>query len=88
MDNRKIYNKMDKRQYFDKKIKINAESGLRDYPKDSIIKIKVDKDGNPIDPYWNRRFKDSKYDKCVSFIDTEKKIKEIKNKKAVKNKGE
>lgn len=33
----------------------------------SEIKVKVDAEGTPLDPFWRRRVKDSKIDKCVEW---------------------
>lgn len=36
------------------------------------LKIKVDKDGAPLDQYWRRRLADSSIDGCVEFIKEKK----------------
>lgn len=50
-------------------IQLNYDLG--DHKKGSRIKIKT-KDGIPVDPYWRRRFYDSKMDKCMEYCDKAK----------------
>ena len=53
-------------------IKLNAP--LKGLPKDTVLKIKVDSKGTPIERYWRDRFKDAQIDNCVEFVKEEKKI--------------
>lgn len=47
-------------------IKINIP--LRGYKAGAIIPIRVDAKGWPLDPYWDRRLRDSKIDHCVEIV--------------------
>jgi hypothetical protein len=62
-----------------KKIVINSAGGLRGRKKGSVINVIVDDNGTPVDLYWRRRFKDSKLDNCISFVE-EKNLEKIDNK--------
>jgi len=60
--------------YENKRLKLNAPLGGK--PAGTIIKIRTDKNGVPLDSYWRRRIKDSEIDNCVEFVKTPKKKKE------------
>jgi len=47
------------------KIKINIP--LRNYKKNEIIDIQVDKDDIPQERYWRNRIRDAKIDNCVTI---------------------
>lgn len=82
--------------YMTKKLKLNAE--LAGHPSGSIITIKTDKVGIPLDRYWRDRIKDAKIDECVKILSkkeleemqkvAKKKLEEIKeaNNKKKENK--
>lgn len=59
-------------KYQTKILKIN--SPLRGYGIGAEVKVRCE-DGQPIDPYWRRRIKDAKIDKCVEIISKKKKDK-------------
>lgn len=65
-----------------RKLKINANFKLdgREYKKGSVIDIKVDSVGNPINSFWARRLRDSVLDGCVEILEE----KNIKLKKKIK----
>lgn len=56
-------------EYSTKEIKLNTE--LKDHKKGDIVKIKTNKEGTPLDPYWRAREKDAKIDHCISEVQTE-----------------
>lgn len=46
---------------------------LRGHDAGAEIRVKTDKNGTVIDPYWRRRLRDSKVDGCVELVDNKKK---------------
>lgn len=63
-------------------LKLNI--ALRGHDAGATVKIKTDKNGIALDPYWRRRVVDSRLDGCVEFVDnkkvrneTKKQIKEV-----------
>ena len=62
-------------KYENKKLKLNT--ALRGYPAGTQIKIRVDKEGTPLDSYWRSRLKDSRLDNCVEILSENKKKKEV-----------
>lgn len=54
------------KDYITKQLKLNAE--LAGHPSGSIIPIRTDKDGIPLDRYWRDRVKDAKIDDCVKIL--------------------
>jgi len=64
------------------KIKLNIDLGK--YKKDSILKIKVDDKGAPLERYWRSRLNDSKKDNCVEVITESNEPTNNTNKKKVK----
>jgi len=56
--------------YETKKLRLN--SPLRGKHAGEIVRIRVDKNGVPIDAYWRNRLKDADVDGCVEFYDTKK----------------
>lgn len=61
-----------------KRLKLNTP--LRGHDAGAEIRVKTDKNGTILDPYWRRRVRDSKVDGCVEFVDNKKKA---RTKKAV-----
>lgn len=55
-------------KYENKMLKLNDP--LREHKAGSIVKIKTDKDGTPVDRYWRDRVKDAAIDGCVEFVET------------------
>jgi len=51
--------------YENKRLKLNTS--LRGHDAGSIVRIKTDKDGTPVDVYWRRRLNDAETDGCVEF---------------------
>jgi len=49
-------------------IKIRLNIGLGGHPAGSIIDLKDDGHGTPLDMYWARRIEDAKIDNCVEVI--------------------
>lgn len=60
-------------EYEVKTLKLN--SALRGKKKGQIVRIRVDKDGIPIERYWRNRLKDAEIDNCVEFVKKKKKKK-------------
>ena len=60
------------------KLKILHQQGLHGHPKGSIIEVRVDKDGTPLDKHWRRRLKDSPIDGCVEVVSEKKTSKKDK----------
>lgn len=54
------------KDYENKQLKLNAS--LRGNPEGSVVNVRVNKDGVPLDRYWRDRMKDSKTDGCVEMI--------------------
>lgn len=54
---------------YDTKIRINKP--LRGLPVGCEKKIKVDKNGIPLERYWRDRFADTKIDDCISVLEGE-----------------
>ncbi len=69
-----------KKNYEVKTLKLNTS--LRGKAEGSLVRVKTDKSGSPLDPYWRRRLKDSKIDGCVEIV-----TKTVKVKKSKENKG-
>jgi len=57
-----------------KKLKLNT--ALRGHDAGAVIRVKTDKNGTALDPYWRRRVKDSEVDGCVEFVDNRKELKQ------------
>ncbi len=53
--------------------------------KDTIIALKYDNKDIPVDQFWNRRYKDSKIDNCITPYSEEQNV-PIKDTKAETNK--
>ena len=69
-----------------KRLKLNAP--LRKHPAGTIINIKANKDGVPLDKYWRDRLKDSAIDGCVEIVKETKTPKANPVKAETKRKGE
>ncbi len=66
-----------------KKLKLNAP--LRGLNAETIVTLRTDSHGTPLDSYWRRRLRDAEIDGCVEIV------KETKAKKVTaetKKKGE
>lgn len=50
-------------------IKINVEGLKKGLKKDSLASIEVDNEGTPMDIFWFKRLRDSKYDNCISIVE-------------------
>lgn len=59
------------KNYLTKQLKINKP--LAGHQAGSVISIKTDKQGTPIDRYWRDRMKDAKIDSCVEPVKSKKK---------------
>jgi len=57
--------------YETKQIKLNAD--LRGMRAGTVLPIKVDANGVPVDRYWRDRLKDSEIDNCIEFATKKKK---------------
>lgn len=55
-----------------KKIAITINKPIRGYLIGSVVKIKVDENGIPLDRYWRDRLKDAPIDGCISIIKKKK----------------
>ena len=44
-----------------------------------ILKISVDENNIPLDPFWRSRFKDAEIDQCLKVKESCKKDKKVKN---------
>ena len=73
-----------KTEYENKQLKLNTN--LAGHAKNAIIKIKVDKEGTPIERFWRNRVNDSKKDSCVEFVESAKSVVPV-DKPAGKRKG-
>ena len=69
------------KKYENKSLLLNCN--LHGKKKGDIIKIRVDKNGTPIDRCWRDRMKDAKIDNCVELVQ-DKKTKETLVKKSEK----
>jgi hypothetical protein len=58
-------------RYEIKALKLNTD--LRGKKAGSIVRIKTDTNGVPLDHYWRNRLKDSKIDNCVELLPSKKK---------------
>jgi hypothetical protein len=58
-------------------------AGIPALKKGSVYSIICDMNGIPTNRYWYRRFRDSKIDNCITFLDTQKPKVKIKPKKDV-----
>ena len=56
------------KKYENKKVNLQLNSALRGLPEGAIVKIKVDKEGIPMERYWRDRVKDALVDNCVQFV--------------------
>lgn len=68
-------------------LKLNVD--LRDKgKKHSVVKVKCDQSGIPLDHFWRQRVLDSQHDNCVEFVEEKTVKKECspkrENKKSVK----
>ncbi len=61
---------MNTSNYENKKIKLNYD--MKGHKKDTVLLVKVDKEGVPVDRYWRDRIKESAKDNCVSWVDEKK----------------
>jgi hypothetical protein len=52
-------------------IELKLNAALRGHDAGSVIRIRVDKEGIPLDFYWRERIKDSSIDNCVSVVGNE-----------------
>ena len=65
-----------------KNIMIKIKKAVRGYPVDATVRVRVDKDGIPVDVYWRRRLKDAESDNCIEVMKAEKpKKKPVKTEK-------
>lgn len=55
-----------------KKIAIQINKPLRAYPIGTIIQIKTDKNGTPLERYWRDRLKDANIDGCIKIVKKKK----------------
>lgn len=62
------------------KIKIKLNRDLRGLRTGTEIKIKVDKEGTPLERYWRDRMKEAPIDNCIEIITTKAKAKPKKSK--------
>jgi len=56
--------------YENKRLKLNTS--LRGHDAGTTIRVRVDKSGIPVDPYWRNRVKDSEVDGCCEFVSGKK----------------
>lgn len=56
--------------YENKELKLNYD--MKGHKKDTVLLVKVDKEGVPVDRYWRDRVKESTKDDCVSWVDKKK----------------
>ena len=54
-----------------RKLKLNYSDGMRQ--SGTILTIRCDGKGIPLESKWRRRLKDAKQDNCVEFVDEKKK---------------
>ena len=59
-----------------KKLKLNT--ALRGHDAGAVIRVKTDKNGIALDPYWRRRLRDSEVDGCVEFVDNKNKARKAR----------
>ena len=64
--------------YENKSIDIKLNTDLRGLKPGTTLKIKVDKEGTPLERYWRDRFKDAKVDNCIEVLAKKKKAKQTK----------
>ena len=62
-------------------MKLKLNKSLRGKPVGTIIDIRVDKAGTPLELYWRDRLTEAKIDNCCEFIETKKKDKKREVKK-------
>lgn len=56
------------KDYENKKVSIVIKKPVRGFPEGTAIKVRVDKNGIPLERYWRDRFKDSKIDFCLEIV--------------------
>jgi len=64
------------------KARIKINKSLRGFAPGQTTMIEVNEEGIPVDIFWRKRLKDSKFDKCIEFVDGEPKEKPKKSKPA------
>jgi hypothetical protein len=57
------------KNYENKAIKLKLNAPLRDLRNGSIVTVRTDENGTPLDRYWRNRLKDAELDDCVEIID-------------------
>ena len=62
-------------KYENKRLQLNTN--LRGQVKGTVVKIKVDKAGTPVERYWRDRVRDSKIDSCVEFVGAAKSVEPV-----------
>jgi len=75
-------------------VRIKVLKNIPDHQAGTLVNVKTDELGNPLDRFWRRRFEDAKIDDCISIYvdgtleivkpveDTETKPKITKRKKS------
>lgn len=56
------------RKYENKSIDVRLNTDLRGMKSGTVLKVKVDKEGTPMERYWRDRFRDAGRDNCVETM--------------------
>ncbi len=69
-----------------RKLKLNYTDGMRQAG--TILTIRCDENGIPLESQWRRRLRDAKQDNCVEFVDDKKQSHSHDSKKDSKKKSD